>query len=132
MVDSYIDRTGNHVMYRVTPVFEENNLVADGVLMEAYSIEDNGTGISFCVFCYNVQPSVVIDYSTGESISAGSSWEPPVQNIETDISATDGVYRTPAGKRYHFLATCGGENSYLTVLEEAQAAGLTPCQKCAD
>lgn len=67
MVDSYIEDTGNHVMYRVTPVFKENNLLADGVLIEAYSVEDNGQGISFCVYCYNVQPSIIIDYATGAS-----------------------------------------------------------------
>lgn len=67
IVDDYIDSTGNSVMYRSTPVFSKDNLVADGVLIEAYSIEDNGEGISFCVFCYNVQPSITIDYATGES-----------------------------------------------------------------
>ena len=66
-VAEYIDNTGNHVMYRVTPVFTKNNLVADGVLIEAYSVEDNGRGISFCVYCYNVQPNIVIDYATGSS-----------------------------------------------------------------
>jgi DNA-entry nuclease len=55
------------VLYRVTPVFEGDNLVASGVLMEAYSVEDNGAGIRFCVYCYNVQPGVKIDYRTGES-----------------------------------------------------------------
>ncbi len=67
MVDDYIDKTGNHVMYRVTPVFSDENLVAEGVLMEAYSVEDNGKGISFCIFCYNVQPDIFIDYATGNS-----------------------------------------------------------------
>ena len=54
MVAKYIDKTGNHVLYRVTPIFEENNLAASGVLMEAYSAEDRGTGIQFCVYCFNV------------------------------------------------------------------------------
>lgn len=63
----YIRQTGNHVMYRVTPCFEGNNLVASGVLMEAKSVEDNGTGLSFNVFVFNVQPGIVIDYSTGDS-----------------------------------------------------------------
>ena len=67
MIDDYIEETDNHVMYRVTPVFKGNNLVADGVLLEAYSVEDNGRGISFCVFCYNVQPDIQIDYKTGKS-----------------------------------------------------------------
>ena len=63
----YIRRTGNHVMYRVTPVFEGLNLVASGVLMEAFSVEDRGSGICFCVYAYNVQPGVTIDYATGKS-----------------------------------------------------------------
>ena len=66
-VADYVRRTGNHVMYRVTPVFEGDNLVADGVLMEAYSVEDDGKGVCFCVFVYNVQPGIEIDYRTGES-----------------------------------------------------------------
>lgn len=70
MVADYVKTTKNHVMYRVTPVFVKNNLVADGVLMEAYSVEDNGNGISFCVYCYNVQPGIVIDYGSGESRAA--------------------------------------------------------------
>ena len=67
MVADYIRETGNHVMYRVTPDFEGNNLVATGVTMEAYSVEDNGEGIQFCVYVYNFQPGILIDYSTGKS-----------------------------------------------------------------
>lgn len=67
-VADYIASTGNHVMYRVTPVFEGDNLVCSGVLMEAYSVEDDGAGIQFCVFCFNVQPGVSIDYKTGENM----------------------------------------------------------------
>ncbi len=66
-VGDYVRKTGNHVLYRVTPKFTDDNLVADGVLMEAYSVEDDGVGVSFCVFVYNVQPGIVIDYATGES-----------------------------------------------------------------
>lgn len=67
-VADYIASTGNHVMYRVTPVFEGDNLVCSGVLMEAYSVEDDGAGVQFCVFCFNVQPGVSIDYKTGENM----------------------------------------------------------------
>ena len=67
MIDDYVDETENHVLYRVTPVFEGNELVARGALMEAYSIEDKGEGICFNVYVYNNQPGVVIDYATGES-----------------------------------------------------------------
>ncbi len=66
-VAEYIRETGQHVLYRVTPVFTGENLLADGVLMEAYSVEDAGEGVSFCVFVYNVQPGVEIDYATGMS-----------------------------------------------------------------
>lgn len=67
MVDDYVEETENHVLYRVTPVFDGDNLVASGVQMEAFSVEDEGEGVCFNVFVYNVQPGIVIDYSTGES-----------------------------------------------------------------
>ena len=67
MVADYIKETGNHVLYRVTPVFEGKNLVAKGVLMEAESVEDEGEEILYNVFCYNVQPGIGIDYATGET-----------------------------------------------------------------
>lgn len=67
MVADYVNETGNHVMYRVTPIFKAENLVASGVVMEAKSVEDDGEGILFNVYCYNVQPGIYIDYSTGES-----------------------------------------------------------------
>lgn len=67
MVADYVKETGNHVAYRVTPVFVGENLVASGVLMEGYSVEDQGDGVCFCIFAYNVQPGVVIDYMTGDS-----------------------------------------------------------------
>lgn len=67
MVADYIKETNNHVLYRVTPIFEGNNLVASGVQIEAYSVEDNGEGICFNVYCYNSQPGVIIDYATGDS-----------------------------------------------------------------
>ena len=67
MVTKYIKDTGNHVLYRVTPVFEGNNLVATRVEMEAYSVEDNGKGIKFNVFVYNIEDGIIIDYKTGDS-----------------------------------------------------------------
>lgn len=71
-VADYVQKTGNHVMYRVTPMFQGNNLLADGVLIEAESVEDNGSGILFNVFCYNVQPGITIDYATGDSVEDAS------------------------------------------------------------
>lgn len=66
-VAGYVEKSGNHVLYRVTPVFSGDELVARGVLMEALSVEDGGEGLCFCVYAYNVQPGVDIDYATGES-----------------------------------------------------------------
>lgn len=66
-VADYVKETNNHVMYRATPIFSGNNLLADGVLLEGYSVEDKGAGVMFCVFAYNVQPGITIDYATGES-----------------------------------------------------------------
>lgn len=66
-VDNYVDETGNHVLYRVTPIFEGDELVARGVLLEGWSVEDEGTGICFNVYCYNNQPGVTIDYATGDN-----------------------------------------------------------------
>ena len=69
-IDDYFEKKeneANHVLYRVTPIFEGNNLVASGVQLEAYSVEDNGNGVCFNVYVYNVQPGIIIDYKTGES-----------------------------------------------------------------
>ena len=67
MVADYVKETENHVIYRVTPIFENDNLLASGVLMEAKSVEDDGEDILFCVYCYNVQPGIVINYEDGSS-----------------------------------------------------------------
>lgn len=66
-VADYVKDTGNHVMYQITPIYEEDNLVASGVVMEAESVEDEGNGIDFNVYCYNVQPGISIDYSNGDN-----------------------------------------------------------------
>lgn len=71
MVADYVKETGNHVLYRVTPVFEGDNLVASGVQMEAMSVEDEGEGICFNVYVYNIQPGIEIDYATGNSRYVG-------------------------------------------------------------
>lgn len=75
MVADYVKETGNHVLYRVTPIYTGNNLVAEGVLMEGWSVEDNGDGVCFCVYAYNVQPGIDIDYATGESRLSDGEWE---------------------------------------------------------
>ena len=68
MVADYIQETGNHVLYRVTPVFDGDNLLCDGVLMEAWSVEDQGEDICVCIFAFNVQPGIQINYATGDSV----------------------------------------------------------------
>ena len=93
MVADYIKETNNHVLYRVTPVFIGKELVARGVLMEAYSIEDNGTGICFNVFCYNAQPQVEIDYTNGDSKLIASAVE--TQAPETQVPETQSPETQP-------------------------------------
>lgn len=85
MVGDYVRETDHHVLYRVTPMFRGMNLVADGVLMEAWSVEDNGAGICFNVFVYNVQPGIVIDYATGDSYA------------DTGVSLADGGSANQSG-----------------------------------
>lgn len=80
MVADYVEKTENHVMYRVTPIFNGLDYVARGVLMEAYSVEDNGRGVCFCIYAYNVQPGVTIDYFTGVNVANGE----PMPDINFD------------------------------------------------
>lgn len=95
MVDDYIEETGNHVLYRVTPVFKGNELVARGVKIEAYSVEDDGDGICFNVYCFNVQPGVQIDYKTG--LSARDGEEITTKKATTTRKPT--TTKTPATKK---------------------------------
>ena len=86
-VAEYIRETDNHVMYRVTPIFDDDNLVASGVQMEALSVEDDGAGVSFNVYVYNIQPGVVIDYTNGESQRGNPTGDPktcPVPDASSD------------------------------------------------
>ena len=102
MVADYIKETGNHVLYRVIPVFDGEDLVAEGVTMEAWSVEDNGEGICFYVYVYNVQPGVEIDYATGES------WQAEAVTVEGEPIATY-VVNTASGK-FH-SGDCGQTES---------------------
>ena len=79
-IDDYVEETGNHVMYRVTPIYRGLDYVARGVLMEAYSVEDNGRGVKFCIYAYNVQPGVTIHYFTGVNVANGEE----LPEIDTD------------------------------------------------
>ena len=100
MVADYIKETGNHVLYRVTPVFNGNNLVASGVQMEAMSVEDKGAGISFNVFCYNVQPGVEINYADGKSKASGESKNAKVCPSADEFAVKNYVLNTKS-KKFH-------------------------------
>ena len=88
LVADYVNNTGNHVLYRVTPMFSGSNLVANGVLIEAKSVADNGGGILFNVYCYNVQPGVGINYENGDSWLDGTT--PQKQSAQTDTPQNEG------------------------------------------
>ena len=100
MVADYIKETGNHVLYRVTPVFNGNNLLASGVQMEAMSVEDKGAGISFNVFCYNVQPGVEINYADGKSKASGESKNAEVCPSADEFAVKNYVLNTKS-KKFH-------------------------------
>ena len=95
MVADYVKETENHVLYRVTPIFEGENLVASGVLIEAKSVEDNGKGIQFCVYVYNNQPGIIIDYKTGQSRlddGTGTLPEAPPEDDNNEENGDTGTY----------------------------------------
>lgn len=128
-VADYVEDTGNHVLYRVTPIFQGDNLVASGVQMEGYSVEDGGEGVSFNVYVYNVQPGVIIDYGTGESRLEGS--DAPSQEV-----AAQYVLNT-SSKKFH-LPGCssvetikeGNRQDYQGSREALVEQGYTPCGVC--
>lgn len=135
MVADYIKETGNHVLYRAAPIFEGENLVASGVVMEALSVEDEGEGVCFHVYVYNVQPGVEIDYATGESWetrdSASSTLESQAEEQETDY-----VLNT-SSKKFHLpdcpsVDSMSGKNrqEYHGTREELIAQGYEPCGSC--
>ena len=128
MVADYVQETGNHVLYRVTPIFEGEDLLAQGVEMEALSVEDDGEGIEFHVFCYNVQPGVEIDYATGES------WCQEDTRIEAEAETY--VLNTNSHK-FHLLSCASVDNmktenkqEYTGSREELIANGYEPCKQC--
>ena len=136
-VAHYIWRTGNHVLYRATPVFEGSNLVATGVLLEAQSLEDGGEGVKFCAFCYNAEPGVAIDYATGNSRATGTrSLSAPEQEESTDWTQFAFVVNKNSGK-FH-LPDCPSvsdmkEHNKLGSNETAEALiaqGYSPCGVC--
>ena len=130
MVADYIKETGNHVAYRVTPVFVDDELVCRGILVEAFSIEDEGEGICFNVYCFNVQPGVEIDYATGESRLAQSS----------ETSESEGTYILNTNSKKIHLPTCSSASSisdknkkeYKGYLSDLLNGGYTKCSSCFD
>lgn len=153
MVADYIQETDNHVLYRVTPIFEGNNLLANGVLMEGYSVEDKGAGVSYCVFAYNVQPGIEIDYATGESkladgaqqeeqktatVTPTPSPEPEKQEPVTGSEASQADYILNTNtKKFHY-PTCSSVNDmkeknkqeFFGTRDEAISNGYFPCGRC--
>ena len=101
MVADYIKETGNHVLYRVTPVFSGDNLVASGVHMEAESVEDNGDGILFNVYCFNAQPGIAIDYATGNSHLDNSVTESSSQAAVSDSANVQTYVLNTNTKKFH-------------------------------
>lgn len=133
-VADYIEITNNHVYYKVTPIFEGNNLVANGVQMQAYSVEDNGQGISFNVYCYNVQPGVAIDYATGDNQAVASS---SVRSTSSDVSDKKTYIVNTKTKKFH-NPDCDGakkmsssnKKKYKGTRDSLISNGYSPCQKC--
>ena len=111
LVADYVNNTGNHVLYRVTPMFSDSNLVANGVLIEAKSVEDNGGGILFNVYCYNVQPGVGINYENGDSWLDGTT--PQQQSAQTDTPQNEGS-QSSDGSMAGALAGESGSSSSTT------------------
>lgn len=141
MVADYVKETGNHVLYRVTPVFKGSNLVASGVQMEAMSVEDKGEGISFNVYCYNVQPGVAIDYATGNSKLAqdGQSTtenKPKVCPVADDYAVQSYVLNN-GSKKFH-RSDCSGaakisaknKENFKGRRAELVSKGYSPCGIC--
>ena len=139
MVADYVKETKNHVLYRVTPIFDGDNLLASGVLMEGCSVEDEGAGISFCVYAYNVQPGVTINYANGESeLSATPEPEPtPTPAIEQPAAVGGDYIGNANTKKFHY-PDCSSvkkmKESNKVALhgtrDEIIAMGYDPCQRC--
>ena len=139
MIADYVKETNNHVLYRVTPIYTNDNLLADGVLMEAYSIEDNGKGICFNVFAYNAHPGIYIDYKTGESYLLGENNENPKEDEKEYKANEEGIIYilNTNSKKYH-LDTCTSANkiseenkeTFNGTIEWLEDNGYEPCGIC--
>lgn len=121
LVAGYVKQTGGHVLYRVTPIFDGDDLLARGVEMEAWSVEDEGEGVCFHVFCYNAQPGVEIDYATGESRKTDA----PIYILNTNTLRFHDTECPLAAS----IASKNREISFAT-REELTAQGYVPCGSC--
>lgn len=130
MVADYVKETGSHVLYRVTPVFEAEELVARGVQMEAWSVEDEGDGVCFNVYVYNSQPGVEIDYRTGESRAAGAeSSAEPAQDETYILNVRSKKFHRPDCASVDSMREENRETfhgSRETLIEQ----GYAPCGSC--
>ncbi len=131
MVADYVKETGNHVLLRVTPVFVGDELVARGVVMEAYSVEDEGDGVYYNVYCFNVQPHIEIDYSDGSSKLADGD-----NNDNTSNEGVTYILNTST-KKFHYpncasAKKIADKNREETTKsrEELIAEGYSPCGNC--
>lgn len=130
-VARYVKDTQNHVLYRVTPIYTDDNLLVDGVLIEAYSVEDEGSGICFCIFAFNVQPGIVIDYKTGDSHIAEDA-----SNSNQDEDKTEYIVNTGTQKFHDpscSSATSIKEQNKETIYgtrDELIQSGYEPCGNC--
>lgn len=130
-VATYVKATSNHVLYRVTPIFKDDELVARGVQMEAYSIEDDGEGVEFNVYCYNVQPDIEIDYKTGNSKYVGNEAEiidngekqKYIVNINTKKFHKEDC---PSAKKIK----SENKKAYTGYKENLVKNGYSPCSQC--
>lgn len=136
MVADYIKETGSHVMYRVTPVFSGDDLVAQGVQMEAYSVEDDGDGICFNVFCYNVQPGVTIDYADGTNHLSDKDAQTDSSSTSTDAASAHYVLNTSSKKYHDPSCSAVGKMSeknrrdFTGTQAELEKEGYTPHTSC--
>lgn len=137
MVADYVKETGNHVLYRVTPVFEGKNLVASGVYMEAYSVEDDGDGICFYVYVFNRQPGVKIDYLTGDSVADGTVKSASGETTSAEKEETKTYVLNISNGKFH-LPDCDSvkkmkeENKQIMKCKRSELinAGYSPCGSC--
>ena len=136
LVADYVKETGNHVLYRSTPVFEGDNLVASGVVMEALSVEDDGEGVCFHVYVYNVQPGIEIDYATGKSWEsrqtpeAGESSEPASgEEREYVLNTSSHKFHLPDCPAVDTMSEKNKEE-YFGTREDLIAQGYESCGSC--